>query len=75
MVAAAALQYVAVAGHEAIGCEPAAFDEAVAQIAHVTALVDHLVTSAPEDRTIEAAKARARPRAGMPRRCRLRRTG
>lgn len=63
-VAAAALQYVRkVAGTtKPSAANQAAFDEAVAQIAHVTAhLLDHLVTSAPKkDRTIEAAKARAR---------------
>jgi hypothetical protein len=40
----------------------AAFDEAVAAIAHATShLLDHLTTSAPpRDREVERAKARAR---------------
>jgi hypothetical protein len=40
----------------------AAFDRAVAEIAHITRhLLDDLVTTAPpKDREIEAAKARAR---------------
>ena len=75
-VAAAALQYVRkVAGTtKPSAANQAAFDEAVAQIAHVTAhLLDHLVTSAPKkDRTIEAAKARART---ATRYAELRRTG
>jgi hypothetical protein len=39
-----------------------AFDEAVEEVAEVTAkLLDHLVTTAPpKDREVEAAKARAR---------------
>ena len=63
-VAAAALQYVRkVSGStKPSKANQAAFDEAVAQIAHATQhLLDHLVTNAPpKDREAEAAKARAR---------------
>jgi len=63
-VHAAALQYVRkVAGTtKPSAANQAAFDKAVAEIAHVTAhLLDDLVTTAPKkDRTVEAAKARAR---------------
>jgi hypothetical protein len=63
-VTAAALQYVRkVSGStKPSKANQAAFDEAVAQIAHATQhLLDHLVTNAPpKDREVEAAKARAR---------------
>ena len=63
-VHAAALQYVRkVAGTtKPSAANQAAFDKAVAEIAHVTAhLLDDLVTTAPKkDRAVEAAKARAR---------------
>lgn len=63
-VHAAALQYVRkVAGTtKPSAANQAAFDKAVADIAHATAhLLDDLVTTAPKkDRTVEAAKARAR---------------
>jgi hypothetical protein len=63
-VRAAALQYVRkVSGStKPSQANQAAFDEAVAQIAHATQhLLDHLVTNAPpKDREVEAAKARAR---------------
>ncbi len=63
-VQAAALQYVRkVAGStKPSKTNQAAFDEAVAAIAHATQhLLDHLTTSAPpKDRAAEAAKARAR---------------
>ncbi|WP_344066415.1 DUF2277 domain-containing protein [Nostocoides vanveenii] len=63
-VHAAALQYVRkVAGTtKPSAANQAAFDKAVAEIAHVTAhLLDDLVTTGPKkDRTVEAAKARAR---------------
>ncbi len=63
-VHAAALQYVRkVAGTtKPSAANQAAFDKAVAEIEHVTAhLLDDLVTTAPKkDRTVEAAKARAR---------------
>ncbi len=63
-VRAAALQYVRkVAGTtKPSQANQAAFDEAVEQIAAVTAhLLSHLVTAAPpKNREVEAAKARAR---------------
>lgn len=63
-VQAAALQYVRkVSGmNRPSAANRAAFDAAVAEIAHVTQhLLDHLSTSAaPKDRAVEAAKARAR---------------
>ncbi|MFC5789717.1 DUF2277 domain-containing protein [Agromyces tardus] len=63
-VHAAALQYVRkVSGAtKPSKANQAAFDEAVAEIAHATQhLLDHLVTHAPpKDREVEAAKARAR---------------
>lgn len=63
-VRAAALQYVRkVAGtQKPSAANQAAFDQAVEEIAHVTAhLLDHLTTNAPpKDRDVEAAKARAR---------------
>ncbi len=63
-VRAAALQYVRkVAGTtKPSQVNQQAFDEAVAEIAQVTAhLLDHLTTSAqPKNREEEAAKARAR---------------
>jgi hypothetical protein len=63
-VYAAALQFVRkVSGStKPSATNRAAFDDAVAQIAHVTHhLLDALVTSAPpKDRTVETAKARAR---------------
>ena len=63
-VHAAALQYVRkVSGSTRPSkANQAAFDDAVAAVAHVTQhLLDHLVTSAPpKDREVEAAKARAR---------------
>jgi len=63
-VQAAALQYVrkvSGATHPS-QANQAAFDAAVAEIAHVTQhLLDALVTTAPpKDREVEAAKARAR---------------
>ncbi|HNV12102.1 MAG TPA: DUF2277 domain-containing protein [Propionibacteriaceae bacterium] len=61
---AAALQYVRkVAGTtRPSAANQAYFDEAVHEIAHITAhLLDHLVTTAPpKDRETEAAKAKAR---------------
>ncbi len=63
-VRAAALQYVRkVSGAAApSAANRAAFDAAVAEIAHITQhLLDGLVTAAPpKDREVEAAKARAR---------------
>jgi len=63
-VQAAALQYVRkVSGStHPSQANQAAFDAAVAEIAHVTQhLLDALVTTAPpKDREVEAAKARAR---------------
>ena len=63
-VSAAALQYVRkVSGTtKPSAANQAAFDEAVAEIAHITQhLLDHLVTTAPpKDREVEAAKARER---------------
>lgn len=63
-VRAAALQYVRkISGtSKPSAANQAAFDRAVAEIAHVTEhLLDDLVTSAaPKDRAVEAAKARAR---------------
>ena len=63
-VAAAALQYVRkVSGTTRPSqVNQAAFDRAVAEIAHVTEhLLDALVTTAPpKDREVEAEKARAR---------------
>lgn len=63
-VSAAALQYVRkVAGAtKPSQANQAAFDEAVAAVAHATQhLLDALVTSAPpKNRDVEAAKARAR---------------
>ena len=63
-VTAAALQYVRkVAGTtKPSQANEAAFNRAVAQIAHITEhLLDELVTTAPpKDRDVEAAKARAR---------------
>ena len=63
-VAAAALQYVRkVSGTtRASQANQAAFDRAVAEIAHTTRhLLAELVTTAPpKDREVEAAKARAR---------------
>jgi len=63
-VRAAALQYVRkVSGStKPSAANQAAFDEAVAEVAHATQhLLDHLTTSAPpKDRETEAAKARAR---------------
>ena len=63
-VYAAALQYVRkVSGStKPSKANQAAFDRAVAEVAHVTRhLLDDLVTTAPpKDRDIEAAKARAR---------------
>lgn len=63
-VAAAALQYVRkVSGTPKPSiANLAAFDRAVAEIAHTTRhLLDELVTTAPpKDRAVEAAKARAR---------------
>ena len=61
---AAALQFVRkVSGStKPSKANAAAFDRAVAEIAHITRhLLDDLVTTAPpKDREIEAAKARAR---------------
>ncbi|HEV7173626.1 DUF2277 domain-containing protein [Pedococcus sp.] len=66
-VRAAALQYVRkVSGStRPSAANQAAFDEAVAEIAHVTQhLLEHLTTSAPpKDREVEATKARARAQA------------
>ena len=66
-VSAAALQYVRkVSGTiKPSAANQAAFDRAVAEIAHVTQhLLDDLVTSAtPKNREVEAAKARARAQA------------
>ena len=66
-VRAAALQYVRkVAGTTKPSlANQAAFDEAVAAVAHATQhLLDHLSTSAPpKNREVEAEKARARARA------------
>ena len=63
-VTAAALQYVRkVSGATRPSqANQAAFDQAVAEIAHLTQhLLDDLVTAAPpRDRDVEAAKARAR---------------
>jgi hypothetical protein len=63
-VSAAALQYVRkISGTtKPSAANQAAFDEAVAEIAHITRhLLDHLVTNAaPKDREVEAAKARER---------------
>ena len=63
-VTAAALQYVRkVSGTtKPSQANQAAFDRAVAEVAHATRhLLDELVTSAPpKDREVEAAKARAR---------------
>ena len=63
-VQAAALQYVRkIAGTaKPSAANRAAFDEAVAAVAHATGhLLDHLSTTAPpKNREIEAAKARAR---------------
>jgi hypothetical protein len=63
-VTAAALQYVRkVSGTtKPSQANQAIFDQAVAEIAHVTRhLIDDLVTAAPpKDRETEAAKARAR---------------
>ena len=63
-VAAAALQFVRkVSGTTRPSqANQAAFDRAVAEIAHTTRhLLDELVTTAPpKDREVEAAKARAR---------------
>jgi hypothetical protein len=63
-VHAAALQFVRkVSGStKPSKANAAAFDRAVAEIAHITRhLLDDLVTTAPpKDREIEAAKARAR---------------
>ena len=65
-VRAAALQYVRkVSGStKPSQANQAAFDEAVAEIAHATQhLLDHLTTSAPpKDREVEAGKARERAR-------------
>jgi hypothetical protein len=65
-VRAAALQYVRkVSGSTRPSqANQAAFDEAVAEIAHATQhLLDHLTTSAPpKDREVEAQKARERSR-------------
>jgi hypothetical protein len=63
-VTAAALQYVRkISGTtKPSTANQAAFDRAVAEIAHITGhLLEDLVTAAPKkDREIEAAKARAR---------------
>lgn len=63
-VRAAALQYVRKVSGSArpSAVNQAAFDRAVAEVAHATAhLLDALVTAAPpKDREVEAAKARAR---------------
>ena len=66
-VSAAALQYVRkVSGTTRPSqANQAAFDRAVAEVAHLTArLLEDLVTTAPpKDRALEAAKARARTQA------------
>jgi hypothetical protein len=66
-VTAAALQFVRkVAGTtKPSTANRAAFDRAVAEVAHATRhLLDELVTTAPpKDREVEAAKARARAEA------------
>jgi hypothetical protein len=66
-VTAAALQFVRkVAGTtRPSSANQAAFDRAVAEVAHVTRhLLDDLVTTAPaKNREVEAAKARARAEA------------
>ena len=66
-VRAAALQYVRkVSGStRPSAANQAAFDEAVAEVAHATQhLLQHLTTTAaPKDREVEAAKARARAQA------------
>jgi hypothetical protein len=66
-VRAAALQYVRkVSGStKPSAANQAAFDEAVAEVAHATQhLLDHLTTTAPpKDRETEAAKARVRAQA------------
>jgi hypothetical protein len=66
-ITAAALQYVRkVAGtSKPSAANQAAFDEAVAEVAHATQhLLERLVTSAPpKDREVEAMKARARAQA------------
>ena len=63
-IQAAALQYVRkVSGTtKPSAANQAAFDHAVAEVAHITQhLLEDLVTTAPpKDREIEAAKARAR---------------
>ncbi len=63
-VTAAALQYVRkVSGAtRPSAANQAAFDRAVAEIAHVTEhlLADLVTTAPPKDREVEAAKARAR---------------
>ncbi|MEH0109753.1 DUF2277 domain-containing protein [Tersicoccus sp. MR15.9] len=63
-IRAAALQYVRkVSGStKPSQANQAAFDDAVEEIAHITAhLLEHLTTSAPpKNREVEAAKARAR---------------
>jgi hypothetical protein len=63
-VTSAALQYVRkVSGTtKPSAANQAIFDQAVADIAHITRhLIDDLVTTAPpKDREVEAAKARAR---------------
>ncbi|GAA1478114.1 DUF2277 domain-containing protein [Nocardioides aestuarii] len=63
-VTAAALQFVRkVSGAtKPSAANQAAFDQAVAEIAHITRhLIDDLVTTAPpKDRAVEAAKAKAR---------------
>ena len=63
-VYAAALQYVRKISGSASpsAANRAAFDRAVAEVAHVTRhLLEDLVTAAPpKDREVEAAKARAR---------------
>ncbi len=63
-IEAAALQYVRkISGFtKPSQANQAAFDEAVAAVAHASAhLLEHLTTSAPpKDREVEAAKARAR---------------
>lgn len=65
-VSAAALQYVRkVSGTtKPSQANQAAFDRAVAEIAHITQhLLEHLVTTAPpKDREVEAEKARERAR-------------
>jgi hypothetical protein len=63
-VHAAALQYVRkVSGTtKPSAANQAAFDHAVAEVAHITRhlLADLVTTAPPKDREIEAAKARAR---------------